>query len=195
MLASLATAGSSASTAIACPDEPIRLQASGPILETFFKALYSNDPYRLLRPENIVGVAKLAFQYNCTELQGATTATANRFAKKAKLSGGPSPTLPELLLLGQETKNSSILDVVLTKGVASFCTLPAAARARGCIIHVGQPLPCVYKTASCSIKTPCVDDACASTLAKLNQETLVDIIESLVTSLNGARPRAGARAY
>jgi hypothetical protein len=164
-------------------DEPISLQESGPSLKTFFTCLYRNDPYPLLKGENVLAVAKLAFKYHTQELLTASFNTASRWAKKAKLSGGPSPTLPELLLLGQETKNTTILDAVLKKGIASFCTLPVAAR---CVAHPGQPLPCVYKTGACT-KLVYVDDDAHDVLKKLNPATLVEIIESLVSSIPRAR--------
>ena len=156
----------------------------------FFSALYSNDPNTLLKGDVVVRIAKLAHRYHCQELLTASFSTAQRFAKKAKLCGGPSPTLPELLLLGQETKNSVILDAVLAKGVASFCSL-SAARARRCVAHPGSPLPCVYKTAACTQQVFNFDDKAHVDLAKLNPSTLVDNIESLVTALI---PRTG-RAY
>jgi hypothetical protein len=96
-------------------DEPIELSDSGADLELFFKALYSNNPFALFTGANAVHICKLAHKYACTELLSASYATALKFSKTAILAGGPQPTLPELLLLSQETQNPAILNAILRK--------------------------------------------------------------------------------
>ena len=96
-------------------DEPIELSDSGADLELFFKALYSNNPFVFFTGANTVHICKLAHKYACTELLSASYATALKFSKTAILAGGPQPTLPELLLLSQETQNPAILNAILRK--------------------------------------------------------------------------------
>jgi hypothetical protein len=178
----------------ACANEPIPLQESAELLKVFFTGLYSNDPYALFTGENVVGLAKLAFKYNCNELLSASVFTAQRWAKKSKLSGGLTPTIPDLLLLSQETHNTSIRDFIFGKGIHSFCAVPAT-RPRRCVVHVGQPLPCPYSSKTCT--GPAYLDAKErATMAKLNPSTLVEIIEHLVISLlDKYTARVAARPY
>jgi hypothetical protein len=181
MLESLPSPGTSGAS-----PEPIQVELteSGADLEVFFRSLYSNDPTHVLAEKNRVAlrVCKIAHKYGCDELAAASYAVAQRSLKKASLTvAGTSndATVADLLLLCQETQNPAILNAILVKGVASFCTVPPVQPPHRCIIHPGEPLPCYFKSPGC--RGPALlDDRARKQLAQLNPATLVKLIQSLV---------------
>jgi hypothetical protein len=173
--------------------EPIELKESGQDLLVFFRSLYANDPYQLLKNSSL-RVCKIAHKYGCDELRAASYAVAQRSIKKAKLTvSTTSPSIPELLLLAQETQNPAILTAILTKGVDSFCTARPVQRGLAvtphrCILHPAEQIPCYYKTPGCRGPAP-LDDLARTQLAQLNPATLVKIIESLVATVVDRTPK------
>jgi hypothetical protein len=175
--------------------EPIELPESGNDLFLLFQALYANDPYQLMTKHTVVSITKNAHKYAAGELEAAGLSVARRLAKKCKMSG-TTPTIPELLLLSQETQNTALLNAIVTKSMAGFrlAATPTAARAGGvpisatrcCVLHPGEPLPCYYRTAGCVGLTQ-LDDEGRALLCKLSPKTLVVIIEALLTSPVAAR--------
>jgi hypothetical protein len=176
---------------------PVELPEGGAELTLLFACLYSNDPNALLTKANVVRLCSLAHKYGCLELQRAAFALAKMLAKGATLVG-TTPTLPELLVLGQVTQDTSLLDAVLQRGMDAFCapapgaasnsTSPPPARYAGrCPTHPRQPLPCAYKCPA--LAPPEVLDARGRRLlAKLNAATLVALVEALVAALVAKSP-------
>lgn len=173
-------------------EEPISLPDSGPSLRIFFESLYSNDPQKLLTAKNIVPLCELANKYGCTELLARGLDCARRLVKISKLSSGTVPSIPQLLLLAQDTNSSILSNAIITEDMKYFklSTTPTAAGTY-CKIHRGEPLPCYHRTAQCGAPVvELMDDEGRKTLAKLNPSTLVKIMEAIMS-----RPTVGVRGY
>jgi hypothetical protein len=145
--------------------------------------MYSNDPHTLMTPRSVVKLCGLAHKYGATELERASLLACRKLIKTAKLTGS-TPTIPELLMLGQNVKDKGILGAILKRGMESFCAPAATAPlpAIYCPNHGYEPIrACQY---GCTPPpTPAVLDAAAKKLlASLNPSTLVTIIGALVGS-------------
>lgn len=170
---------------------PIELNDRGTDLRVLFEAMYSNDPQRVINAGNVVSLCALAHKYGATELRRAALEYARTLVKHAKLSG-TSPTIPELLTLGQSVQDDGLLAVVLKRGMAAFCSRSSGGATVYCSQHTQQPLPCPY---GC-IPPPqpeLLDDPARQRLTKLNPSTLVALIDALVMEFAGKatsrRPR------
>jgi hypothetical protein len=170
-----------------------------------FQALYANDPYTLLTASNVVPLCRVAHKYACGEVEAAGLKTAKGLAKKCKMSG-TVPTIPELLLLSQQTQNKVLLNSILTKDMKSFnlvptptVTAPGGVLPPGgvaksyCVVHPQELLHpgsgCYYKTPQCG-PAPHMDEAGRALLLKLSPKLLLLIIEGLLL-----RPAVAGRAY
>jgi hypothetical protein len=164
-------------------DEPVELPVCGKGLRLFFKALYSHHPHSLVTGANVVTLCSLANRFSCAELVKATSDIARRLVKKAKLSGGPAPTLPALAKLAQDISSKTLLDAVLVKVISTVDArvLPTAL-GRGCPQHPGEPLPCYFKCPAAPQRTgeDNLDAAGKGLLSQLSPKTLVRLIDSLI---------------
>jgi hypothetical protein len=167
--------------------EPLELKESGADLQLLFQAMYSNDPNSLITVKNVVTLCFLAHKYASTELENACFESLRKLVKKAKLSG-TTPTIPELLLLGQNVRNPALLNAVMAKGMVSFCAppvgapVPLGAPVGRCSSHPYEPLPCYH---GCPVPPPAalLDAHAQALLLKLNPSILVKLIRALVAAL------------
>ena len=151
--------------------------------DLLFEAIYSNDPHTLMTPRSVVKLCGLAHKYGATELERASLLACRKLIKTAKLTGS-TPTIPELLVLGQKVKDKGLLGGIIKRGMDSFCApsdmvpLPALY----CPNHGYEPIhSCQY---CCKPPPPpaVLDAAAKKLLTSLNPSTLVAIISALVAS-------------
>jgi hypothetical protein len=160
---------------------------SGADLLLLFRALYKNDPQSVLTDANAVRLCFFSNKYAAGELEQLSLKACRKLALTAKLKN-TTPTIPELLLLGQKVKDRTLLDTILKQGMISFCA-PAAEigvatdplPALYCPQHGYEPIPCYH-----GCKKPPAPEALSSAgkaqLAKLNPKTLVKLICALVAA-------------
>ena len=163
--------------------DPLELQESAPDLRLLFRAMYSNDPQTIMTAGNVIRLCGLAHKYAATELENVSFELARKLVKVAKLTG-TSPTIPELLLLGQEVKNPAILDAILAKSVRSFGAEPVATIT--CSLH---PQGC---PGSPQRRDDALDACGRALLVKLNPSTLVRLIEKLHVEKAKTKTKANA---
>ena len=167
------------------PAVPIELPESARTLKALFQALYAGNPYRLIRPESVISLCVTAHKYNCSSLRGLCLRRAKGLVTKALLSGGPSPSLADLLYLGQQVESREILDAILARGPAAFCKrapvegVSASADSYYCQTHKHQPRPCAYGCVA-PAAPDLIDSAARDVLNKLSPSTLVELLEAVM---------------
>ena len=186
--------------------------------------MYANAPAALIKPDNVVSLCRLAHKYNCAELQAVCwRAIMRKLLKTATWDGrGKTPNLAELLVLGEQCSNDSLLQVVLGHASRFAGGSPSATPAVGpppfmpaystCAVHFGEPLTdglCYHRGPTCGPSAASIAAAAAiasaaeaadegtkasdALLKKLSAETLVKLLRSLVAAI-AIPPTARGRA-
>jgi hypothetical protein len=125
------------------------LPESNADLKLFFRALYSNAPQSLITVHNVVALTRVAHKYGSAELESLCWAIiSSKLIKQAKWVGS-TPSLPALLLLGQQCSNDCVLQMVLAAPNMRAFAPPAPLPPLMCALHPYETVPCHYKTPGC----------------------------------------------
>jgi hypothetical protein len=161
-----------------------RLPERSADLKLFFQALYSNAPQSLVTVHNVVALTRLAHKYEASDLEQVCWGHVNSKLVKCAKWTGTTPSLPELLLLGQQCANESILTAVLAAPNALRAFAPSPPMT--CALHPYEALPCHYATPGCGASELALARSTGATpsesteqLRQLSPATLVALIGAL----------------